>query len=41
MRYASGQQEEDSKVKMSGSEITHTPYFFIKWVTRKFQEKLF
>ena len=30
MRYASGQQEEDSKVKMSGSEITHTPFFFHK-----------
>ena len=27
MRYASGQQGEASKVKMSGSEITHTIVF--------------
>ena len=30
MRYASGQQGEDSKVKTSGSEITRTPFFFHK-----------
>ena len=31
MRYASGQQGEASKVKVSGSEITHTTvFFFIK-----------
>ena len=27
MIYASGQQGEDNKVKMSGSEITHKPFF--------------